>query len=215
MKNLLTFKKLYGLSIISIVYMLAVAGSIIFGVRVVKLLIDNGHGYIFGIDVDSIFLTIIFFVIIVPILLRILAESIAVFFKISEKLKHISELKAKKIARENIEQQDMNVVMKFLLIKVFYAPTFIRILYFLMIICCMIVGLFLIYSNLQSSYYYTSNDNGVFYGIMVIVFGIIFSRLYTELLIIPFKIYEKVDLIEQQMLDNEEEYLEENISTNE
>lgn len=213
MKNLLTFKKLYGLSIISIVYMLAVAGSIIFGVRVVKLLIDNGHGYIFGIDVDSIFLTIIFFVIIVPILLRILAESIAVFFKISEKLKHISELKAKKIARENIEQQDMNVVMKFLLIKVFYAPTFIRILYFLMIICCMIVGLILMYSPLQPPY--TSNDNGVFYGIMVIVFGIIFSRVYTELLIIPFKIYEKVDLIEQQMLDNEEEYLEENISTNE
>lgn len=80
--------------------------------------------------------------------------------------------------RNSFEPKDLLLLDKML------VPKIITVLYWIGIICCLLAGMFqlLIDGSLQ-------------YGIAIIVFGPLCIRLYAEIIIIMFKIYEKLSII--------------------
>ena len=76
------------ITVINILYILAVIFSILFGIYAV-----------FATDFKLV--VCLFFIFAVPFIIRLYAEVLVVLFKIYKKMQLISELKAKKLQREN------------------------------------------------------------------------------------------------------------------
>lgn len=80
--------------IIKVLYVLCVIGIIIFGIAGLFATLQR-QDY-------SLAAVALFFIFIMPFIIRIIAEMLIISFKIYEKLKLISKLKAKKLQRENV-----------------------------------------------------------------------------------------------------------------
>ena len=97
MKNIIIINKFILPKIVNILYVLLVIGTIILGIAGVYMSFDK-H--------DSFFAVIgVFFIFIMPFIIRVMAEILVILFKIYEKLKLISMLKAKKLERANGESK--------------------------------------------------------------------------------------------------------------
>lgn len=72
--------------------------------------------------------------------------------------------------------------------KSFFLPKVINFIFFIMTVGCIAYGMSVISDDIDSAI------NAVI-GLAFILFGPVFSRLYCELLIIPFRIYEKLCII--------------------
>ena len=125
MKNIFTLNKFILPKVINILYILAVIFSILFGISIIydaaciflplyyhpciifttynDLIIDN---IFFFVENDCLAVAAalsvgLFFIFIMPFIIRIYAEMLFVWYKIYKKMQLISELKEKKLKREN------------------------------------------------------------------------------------------------------------------
>lgn len=99
MKNLFILNDKFILPlVINILYILAVIFSIFFGIYIVynELILEDGWDTEWFLVVVGIFL-----IFAMPFIIRVYAEVLVVLFKIYKKMQLISELKAKKLQREN------------------------------------------------------------------------------------------------------------------
>lgn len=99
MKNLFILNDKFILPVvINILYILAVIFSIFFGIYIVynELILEDGWDTEWFLVVVGIFL-----IFAMPFIIRVYAEASVVLFKIYKKMQLISELKAKKLQREN------------------------------------------------------------------------------------------------------------------
>lgn len=96
----------------------------------------------------------------------------------------------------------MNILNLFF-IRSFVAPKLINVVYWILNIFCLILGLDFI----------TNSPNAVIsnlFSLLFIIISLILTRVVVEIMVVPFRIYEKVSLIEKNMLAEEEKYNEEN-----
>lgn len=93
-----------------------------------------------------------------------------------------------------------------IVIKSFFAPKLINIMFWIMILLVIFLGIGL----MVEGYDVISK----IFGILYIIIGALVTRIIVEIMLIPFKIYEKVSFIEKQMLEDEEKYNKENIDAN-
>lgn len=97
MKNIFIINKFVLPKIMNILYVLLVIGTIIFGISGVYMSFQEN---------DSFFAVIgLFFIFIMPFIIRVIVEMLVILFKIYEKLKLISKLKAKKLERAGGESK--------------------------------------------------------------------------------------------------------------
>ncbi len=119
MKNIFTLNKFILPKVINILYILAVIFSILFGISIIydaaciflplyyhpynDLIIDNIFFFVEndGLAVAAALSVGLFFIFIMPFIIRIYAEMLFVWYKIYKKMQLISELKEKKLKREN------------------------------------------------------------------------------------------------------------------
>lgn len=98
MKNLFILNDKFILPlVINILYILAVIFSILFGIYFIYDKVINGYGW----NKELLLITGLFFIFAMPFIIRVYAEVLVVLFKIYKKMQLISELKAKKLQREN------------------------------------------------------------------------------------------------------------------
>lgn len=100
MKNLFILNDKFILPIvINILYILAVIFSILFGIHFIYDEVIDGYGW--NTELFLIAGLGLFFIFAMPFIIRVYAEVLVVLFKIYKKMQLISELKAKKLQREN------------------------------------------------------------------------------------------------------------------
>lgn len=88
-------------------------------------------------------------------------------------------------------------------INTFYAPKIINVIYWLSVLFNILSGLILIIEG------YDSEER--IQGLILLLFGPFVSRLLAEVIVVPFKIYEKVCKIYDKMAADEEKFqVEEN-----
>lgn len=80
----------------------------------------------------------------------------------------------------------------------FYAPKIINVIFWVQAVVYTLSGLFFIIDG-----YYADER---IYGLFLFLFGAIVARLTAELMIVPFRIYEKVCKIYDKMAADEEKY---------
>ena len=99
MKNLFILNdKFILLTVINVLYILAVIFSIFFGIYFIY---DEVIVYGYGWNTEFFLIPGIFLIFVAPSIIRVYAEVLVVLFKIYKKMQLISELKAKKLQREN------------------------------------------------------------------------------------------------------------------
>ena len=81
----------------------------------------------------------------------------------------------------------------FLNFKQFITPVIIQILFWIGVVACVLGGLIIMISM---------GGAGLFMGFMIIIFGPVFVRIYCELLILSFKIYEHLASLDDKTPDN-------------
>ncbi len=95
MRNIFILDKFIFPKIVNILYILAVIFSMLLGIYIIY---DDG---IIGGYIDIILFGSSFFIFVMLLVIRVYAEVLVVLFKIYKKMQLISELKAKKLQREN------------------------------------------------------------------------------------------------------------------
>lgn len=95
MRNIFILDKFIFPKIVNILYILAVIFSMLLGIYIIY---DDG---IIGGYIDIILFDSSFFIFVMLLVIRVYAEVLVVLFKIYKKMQLISELKAKKLQREN------------------------------------------------------------------------------------------------------------------
>lgn len=80
----------------------------------------------------------------------------------------------------------------------FYAPKIINVIFWVQAVLYTLAGLYYILDG-----YYTDER---IYGLFLFLFGAIVARLTAELMIVPFRIYEKVCKIYDKMAADEEKF---------
>ena len=99
MKNLFILNdKFILLTVINVLYILAVIFSIFFGIYFIY---DEVIVYGYGWNTEFFLIPGIFLIFVARFIIRVYAEVLVVLFKIYKKMQLISELKAKKLQREN------------------------------------------------------------------------------------------------------------------
>lgn len=98
MRNIFILDKFIFPKIVNILYILAVIFSMLLGIYIIY---DDG---IIGGYIDIILFDSSFFIFVMLLVIRVYAEVLVVLFKIYKKKQLISELKAKKLQRENVEE---------------------------------------------------------------------------------------------------------------
>lgn len=96
MRNIFILDKFIFPKIVNILYILAVIFSMLLGIYIIY---DDG---IIGGYIDIILFDSSFFIFVMLLVIRVYAEVLVVLFKIYKKMQLISELKAKKLQRENV-----------------------------------------------------------------------------------------------------------------
>ena len=98
MKNLFILNDKFILPlVINILYILAVIFSILFGIYFIYDEVIDGYSW----NRELLLIAGLFFIFAAPFIIRVYAEVLVVLFKIYKKMQLISELKAKKLQREN------------------------------------------------------------------------------------------------------------------
>ena len=95
MRNIFILDKFIFPKIVNILYILAVIFSMLLGIYIIY---DDG---IIGGYIDIILFDSSFFIFVMLLVIRVYAEVLVILFKIYKKMQLISELKAKKLQREN------------------------------------------------------------------------------------------------------------------
>ncbi len=96
----------------------------------------------------------------------------------------------------------MNFIKKLLNFDDFITPTIIKILYYIFAILIIIYGLYQMFTSIN---YFGWGGGWVFFtGLLTVILGPILIRVYFEILIILFKIYDKLSTITKQ-LENKNE----------
>lgn len=102
MKNLFILNDKFILPIvINILYILAVIASLSIGIYLVIYVIYDTVTHFYGMYSDNSLIVGLFFIFAAPFIIRVYAEVFVVLFKIYKKIQLITELKAKKLQREN------------------------------------------------------------------------------------------------------------------
>lgn len=79
--------------------------------------------------------------------------------------------------------------------KFFITPTFIKIIFWIGVVLCVLGGLAMMIGGAGSRY---GGGTAVFMGLLYIIIGPIFCRIYCEILIIIFKINESLEDIKKK-----------------
>lgn len=95
MRNIFILDKFIFPKIVNILYILAVIFSMLLGIYIIY------DDWIIGGYIDIILFGSSFFIFVMLLVIRVYAEVLVVLFKIYKKMQLISELKAKKLQREN------------------------------------------------------------------------------------------------------------------
>lgn len=90
----------------------------------------------------------------------------------------------------------MNFLKKLLSFDEFITPAIIKILYYISAVIVIIWGLYLLFTSFG---YFGSGVSQLIAGLLTIIIGPVLVKVYFEILIVLFKIYEKLSIITNKL----------------